>query len=102
MPPKLLTNDKKLIVIRPLIYCQEKDIASYAQKQNFPLSPKGLCGAEENSTRKKTQKLIAELALSNPKIPSNILHALQKTRPSQLMDQEIWDFKNLEDKLWPI
>ena len=96
MPPKLLTNDKKLLVIRPLIYCQEKDISLYAKMQNFPLSPKGLCGAEENSMRKQTQDLIAELAKANQKIPSNILHALQKICPSQLMDQKMWDFRNLE------
>ncbi|EKE01065.1 MAG: hypothetical protein ACD_21C00227G0007 [uncultured bacterium] len=101
MPPKLITNDKKLIVIRPLSYCQESDIIKYAAEQNFPLTSKGLCGAE-NQTRAKTQALIKELAKNNPKIPSNILNALNNVRPSQLMDKKLWDFKGLEKLLLPL
>ena len=99
MPPKLITNDKKLIVIRPLAYCQESDIIQYAKEQNFPLTPKGICGAKENQTRIKTKQLIMDLAKTNPKIPANMLYALNNVRPSQLMDQELWDFKNLEKNL---
>lgn len=96
MPPKLLTDDKRHIVIRPLVYCQEKDIIAYAKEQNFPIIPCNLCGSQENLVRKKIGKLIDELAKENPKIPSNILHALQSVRSSQLMDKKIWDFENLE------
>jgi tRNA 2-thiocytidine biosynthesis protein TtcA len=99
MPPKLLTNDKKLIVIRPLAYCQEIDIAQYALEQKFPITPKGMCGVKENQTRKQTQQLIKNLAETNNKIPANILHALSNVRISQLMDQKLWDFKNLEKLL---
>ena len=99
MTPKLLTNDKKLIVIRPLVYCQEKDIVQYANEQKFPLAPKGLCGAEENQVRTKTQKLIQQLAKDNPAIPANTLHALKNVRPSQLMDHNLWNFKELEKLL---
>ncbi|MCK4608917.1 MAG: tRNA 2-thiocytidine(32) synthetase TtcA [Gammaproteobacteria bacterium] len=95
MPPKLLTNDKQNIVIRPLCYCQEKDIVAYSKEKNFPLIPYDLCGAKENPTRKQMQQLIQELAKINPKIPSNMLHALQRIRPSQLMDHSLWDFKSL-------
>jgi tRNA 2-thiocytidine biosynthesis protein TtcA len=102
MPPKLITNDKKLIVIRPLAYCQETDIAQYAKEQNFPLTAKGICGAKENQTRKKTEQLIANLAKINPKIPANMLYALNNIRPSQLMDQKLYDFKNLEKLLQPL
>ena len=99
MPPKLLTNDKKLIVIRPLAYCQEVDIAQYVVEQGFPLASKGLCVAEENHTRKDTKELIKALAKINPKIPANILHALSNVKLSQLMDNKLWDFKHLTAEL---
>jgi len=92
MSPKLLTDDKKLIVIRPLVYCQEADIVEYAREQGFPLSPSDICSAKENQTRGKTEELIKALASTNSKIPSNILHALGDIRPSQLMDTKLWDF----------
>jgi tRNA 2-thiocytidine biosynthesis protein TtcA len=97
MPPKLLTDDKSHIVIRPLSYCQEKDIAEYAKLNNFPIIPCNLCGSQENLARKKVKRLIEQLALDNPKIPSNMLSALQQIRPSQLMDRDLWDFHSLED-----
>lgn len=96
MPPKLLTDNKKHIVIRPLAYCQEQDIIKYAQEQQFPIIPCNLCGSQENLARKKVQKLIDDLAKENPKVPSNILHALQSVKPSQLMDENLWNFKELE------
>ncbi|HEV2614109.1 MAG TPA: tRNA 2-thiocytidine(32) synthetase TtcA [Gammaproteobacteria bacterium] len=96
MPPKLLTDNKKHIVIRPLAYCQEKDIAAFAKHMEFPIIPCNLCGSQENLVRKKVGKLIDELAKENSKIPSNILHALSAVKPSQLMDTTLWDFKNLE------
>jgi tRNA 2-thiocytidine biosynthesis protein TtcA len=96
MPPKLLTDNKRHIVIRPLTFCQEKDIASFAKLMEFPIIPCNLCGSQENLMRKKIAKLIDDLALENPKIPSNILHALSSIKPSQLMDKDFHDFKNLE------
>lgn len=96
MPPKLLSDNKKHIVIRPLAYCQEKDIVSYAQLNEFPIIPCNLCGSQENLMRKRIKKLIDELAAENQKVPSNILHALSSIKPSQLMDKKFWDFKNLE------
>ncbi len=96
MPPKLLSDNKRHIVIRPLVYCQEKDIITYAKEKQFPIIPCTLCGSQENLARKRVQRLIDALALENPKIPSNILHALGKVKISQLMDQNLWDFKNLE------
>lgn len=95
MPPKLLSDNKKNIVIRPLSYCQENDIIEYAKEKQFPIIPCNLCGSQENLMRKKVKKLIDELALENPKVPSNILHALSSIKPSQLMDDKLWDFKNL-------
>ena len=99
MPPKLLSDNKKHIVIRPLCYAQERDIIKFAEEQNFPIIPCTLCGSQENLARKQIGKLIDQLAEDNPKIPSNILHALQSIKPSQLMDQDYWQFKNLESQL---
>jgi tRNA 2-thiocytidine biosynthesis protein TtcA len=96
MPPKLLSDNKKHIVIRPLTYCQEKDIIEYAQEQKFPIIPCTLCGSQENLVRQRVKVLIDQLAQENPKIPSNMLHALSSVKPSQLMDKKLWDFKNLE------
>jgi len=96
MPPKLLTDDKRNIVIRPLAYCQEKDIAAYAELQGFPIIPCNLCGSQENLSRKRVKRMIEDLAAENPKIPSNMLHALGNILPSQMMDRELWDFRSLE------
>jgi tRNA 2-thiocytidine biosynthesis protein TtcA len=98
MPPKLLSDDLQQIVIRPLSYCQEKDIAEYAALNQFPIIPCNLCGSQENLARKKVKRLIDQLAAENPKIPSNMLSAIQQIRPSQMMDKDLWDFHNLEDK----
>ncbi|CAM3451369.1 tRNA 2-thiocytidine(32) synthetase TtcA [Legionella longbeachae] len=99
MPPKLLSDNKKHIVIRPLCYVQENDIITYAQEQAYPIIPCNLCGSQENLMRKKVARLIDQLAEENPKVPSNILHALQSIKPSQLMDQNMWNFRNLEHEL---
>lgn len=99
MPPKLLSDNKKHIVIRPLSYVQEKDIIAFANAQEFPIIPCTLCGSQENLMRKKVTRLIDQLAEENPKVPSNILHALQSIKPSQLMDQSMWNFRNLEHEL---
>lgn len=96
MPPKLLSDNKKHIVIRPLAYCQESDIITYANEQKFPIIPCNLCGSQENLMRQKVKMLIAQLAKENPKVPSNMLHALTSVRVSQLMDKKHWDFRGLE------
>lgn len=98
MPPKLLSDNKKHIIIRPLAYCQEADIAAFAKILEFPIIPCNLCGSQENLMRRKIKNLIDQLALENPKVPSNILHAMSSLKPSQLMDHDFWDFKNLESQ----
>jgi tRNA 2-thiocytidine biosynthesis protein TtcA len=95
MPPKLLTDDKRNVLIRPLAYCQEADIIQYAAHKQYPIIPCNLCGSQQNLVRVKIKRLIKELAADNPKIPSNILHAISDVKPSQLMDSSLWDFKNL-------
>lgn len=96
MPPKLLTDDKRHIVIRPFVYCQEQDIISYAKENDFPIIPCNLCGSQNNLARARVKVLIDGLAKENPKVPSNMLSALQNISTSQLMDQSLWDFKNLK------
>jgi tRNA 2-thiocytidine biosynthesis protein TtcA len=98
MPPKLLTDNKEHIVIRPLAYCQEKDIIEYMKEQQFPIIPCNLCGSQLNLARQRVKRLIDQLAEENPKVPSNMLHALQKVCPSQLMDKTLWDFKHLGEE----
>lgn len=96
MPPKLLSDNKKNILIRPLAYAQEKDIIEYAKEQAYPIIPCNLCGSQENLMRQKVKRLIQSLADENPKVPSNMLHAIQSIKPSQLMDKKLFDFINLE------
>lgn len=98
-PPKLITDDRKHILIRPLVYCQEDDIREYAKLQGFPTISCGACSSQKNSMRAHIKSLIKKLAAENPKIPSNILHSLQAVRISQLMDQKLANFKNLEELL---
>jgi len=98
MPPKLLTDDKQNIVIRPLSFCQEKDIASLAKLKQYPIIPCNLCGSQENLARKKVRRWLDVMTQDNPKIPSNMLRALQKVKVSQLMDKTLWNFKQLESQ----
>ncbi len=99
MPPKLLTDSRRQIVIRPLAYCQEADIRAYAEAREFPIIPCNLCGSQENLARQRVKRLIADLAAENPKVPSNLLSALGKVQPSQLMDRRLWDFQGLDEGL---
>ena len=99
MPPKLITNDKCHIVIRPMVLCKESDIITYAKEQEFPIIPCNLCGSQENLTRQKVKEMIQGLADQNSKVPANMLHAISNVRKSQLMDSELWDFNNLEKQL---
>lgn len=96
MPPKLLSDNKRNIVIRPLAYCQEDDIIDYANEQKFPIIPCNLCGSQQTLMRQRVKMLILQLSKENPKIPSNMLHALTSVKLSQLMDKNQWDFRNLE------
>lgn len=99
MPPKLLSDNKKHILIRPMCYVQEADIIAYAKVQEYPIIPCTLCGSQDNLARMRIGKLITQLSEENPKIPSNILHAMQAIKPSQLMDQDLWNFRQLENEL---
>jgi len=99
MPPKLLTDSKRHIVIRPMALCQEKDIAAYAEEQQYPIIPCNLCGSQENMTRAKVKQLISDLAADNPKVPSNMLSALGNVQLTQMLDSRHQDFVNLESQM---
>jgi tRNA 2-thiocytidine biosynthesis protein TtcA len=95
MPPKLATNDKRNVVIRPLAYCSEKDIASYARQMDFPIIPCDLCGSQENLQRQKVKDMLQNWEREQPGRINNIFRAITNVEPSHLADTQLYDFKNL-------
>jgi tRNA 2-thiocytidine biosynthesis protein TtcA len=90
MPPKLVSDDGRNIVIRPLAYAAEKTIARYAQLMEFPILPCNLCGSQEQLMRKQVKRLLSELEVSAPRVRESMLAAMTNVRPSQLLDRELW------------
>jgi len=99
MPPKLATNDKQNIVIRPLAYCSEKDIASYARGMGFPIIPCDLCGSQENLQRQKVKDMLQAWEREQPGRVNNIFRAICNVEPSHLGDTDLYDFKGLTQAL---
>jgi tRNA 2-thiocytidine biosynthesis protein TtcA len=99
MPPKLATNDKQNVVIRPLAYCAEKDITSYARGMNFPIIPCDLCGSQPNLQRQKVKEMLAAWELEQPGRINNIFRAIGNVEPSHLADTDLYDFKNLSQAI---
>ena len=95
MPPKLLADDQRNIVIRPLAYCAEADIAAYAEQRGFPIIPCNLCGSQENLQRKQIKQMLAEWEAQDPGRCERILRAMTNISPSQLADRELFDFAAL-------
>ncbi len=95
MPPKLATNDGQHIVIRPLAYCTEKDIAAYARAMNFPIIPCDLCGSQENLQRQKVKDMLHAWEREQPGRVNNIFRAMTNVEPSHLADTKLYDFKGL-------
>ena len=95
MPPKLLSDDGRHVVIRPLAYAAEADIAHYAQLKAFPIIPCNLCGSQENLQRKQVQRMMAEWERDTPGRIETIARALGDIRPSQLSDPKLFDFLGL-------
>lgn len=96
MPPKLLSDDKKNIVIRPLAYCREKEIARYAAFKQFPIIPCNLCGSQENLQRQAMKVMLKGWDKQFPGRLETIFTALQNVAPSQLLDAKIFDFTGLK------
>ncbi|HEX5539360.1 MAG TPA: tRNA 2-thiocytidine(32) synthetase TtcA [Methylophilaceae bacterium] len=99
MPPKLATNDGQNIVIRPLAYCTEKDIASYSRQMAFPIIPCDLCGSQENLQRQKVKDMLAAWEREQPGRINNIFRALTNVEPSHLADTGLYDFRSLSTAL---
>ena len=95
MPPKLLSDDGRHVVIRPLAYCRESDIAEYATARGFPIIPCTLCGSQENLQRKQVGNLLREWERESPGRIDQIVRALGDVRPSQLADPSLFDFAAL-------
>jgi tRNA 2-thiocytidine biosynthesis protein TtcA len=96
MPPKLLSDDKRHVVIRPLAYCKEKDIEAYARIRAFPIIPCNLCGSQENLQRQAMKEMLKGWEKQHPGRLETIFTALQNVAPSQLADRALFDFANLE------
>jgi tRNA 2-thiocytidine biosynthesis protein TtcA len=92
MPPKLLSDDGKHVVIRPLAYVREDDIAAYAEAKGFPIIPCNLCGSQENLQRKQVKKMMDAWERDTPGRIETIARALGDIRPSQLSDPKLFDF----------
>ncbi len=95
MPAKLLSDDKKNIVIRPLAYCQEKDIARYARAREFPIIPCTLCGSQVNLQRQMVGQMLNTWEQENPQRLETIFRALQHADSSHLLDKNLFDFEGL-------
>ena len=95
MPPKLVTDKGDHVVIRPLAYCAEKDIASFARTLKFPIIPCNLCGAQENLQRQNIKEMLTAWERQYPGRSQSIFTAMQNVKPSHLMDSKLFDFKSI-------
>jgi tRNA 2-thiocytidine biosynthesis protein TtcA len=95
MPPKLVSDDGKHIVIRPLAYVAEKDLVRWAEVQAYPIIPCTLCGSQENLQRKQVGEMLRDWERRFPGRLDNMLHALQNVVPSHLADGTLYDYKGL-------
>jgi tRNA 2-thiocytidine biosynthesis protein TtcA len=96
MPPKLVTDKGDHVVIRPLAYCVEKDIARYARGMEFPIIPCNLCGSQENLQRQNIKQMLTEWERQYPGRSQTIFTAMQNVRPSHLLDGDLFDFKGVK------
>ncbi|WP_347356328.1 tRNA 2-thiocytidine(32) synthetase TtcA [Bdellovibrio sp.] len=96
MPPKLKSDDERNILLRPLCYVSERDIEELAAAWAFPVIPCNLCGSQDGLKRQRVKRLVRDLEKEIPNIYASIQTAMSNVKPSQLMDQELWDFKNLK------
>jgi tRNA 2-thiocytidine biosynthesis protein TtcA len=95
MPAKLLSDDGKHVVIRPLVYVAEEDLAAYAETKRFPIIPCTLCGSQENLQRKQIGQMLRDWEKHHPGRIESILRAMTEVRPSHLLDRKLFDFATL-------
>jgi tRNA 2-thiocytidine biosynthesis protein TtcA len=95
MPPKLKSDDGRNVVIRPMAYCREKDIARYARLKDFPIIPCNLCGSQEDLQRQNIKMMMQDWDRRFPGRLENMFRALQNVIPSHLADTQLYDFNEL-------
>ncbi|UNM97500.1 tRNA 2-thiocytidine(32) synthetase TtcA [Ignatzschineria rhizosphaerae] len=98
MPPKLRSDDGDNILIRPLAYCEEKDLIKYAEMREFPIIPCNLCGSQDGLQRQTTKSMLAEWEAKYPGRMDSIFRAMRNVKPSQLADTSLFDFNRFEVK----
>ncbi len=96
MPPKLISDDGKHIVIRPLAFCSEADIQTYTEERAFPIIPCNLCGSQNHLQRQLVKQMIARWEQEQPGRSDQIMRSLQNVVPSHLSDRGLYDFENLK------
>jgi tRNA 2-thiocytidine biosynthesis protein TtcA len=96
MPPKLISDDQRHIVIRPLAYCSESEIVRYAKRRNFPIIPCNLCGFQQNLKRQEIKRLLSAWEQEDPGRTARLFRAIQNVSPSHLADRSIYDFEGLK------
>jgi tRNA 2-thiocytidine biosynthesis protein TtcA len=94
MPPKLVSDDRRYVVIRPLAYCKESDLAKFAEDQSYPVIPCNLCGSQPNLKRAEIKAMIADWEKCYPGRVENLFRGLQNVVPSHLMDTELYPFES--------
>ena len=96
MPPKLVSDDGRHVVIRPLAYCREKDLEQYAALKAFPIIPCNLCGSQENLQRQVIKEMLRQWEKQTPGRLETMFAALQRISPSHLLDPAQFDFRSLQ------
>ena len=92
MPPKLASDDGRHVVIRPLAYVKEKDLARYAEARAFPIIPCDLCGSQDHLQRKQVKQMLRQWEKEFPGRVETIFNSLQRVAPSHLLDRKLFDF----------
>ena len=95
MPPKLVSDDGDNVVIRPMAYCRESDIARFARAMEYPIIPCNLCGSQENAQRKQIKAMLQQWAREHPGRIESIFTSLSNVVPSHLADDALFDFRGL-------
>ena len=96
MPAKLVSDDGKHVVIRPLAYVAEADLAAYAESKGFPIIPCTLCGSQDNLQRKQVGEMLRDWQRRHPGRIESIVRALTDVRASHLLDRKLFDFAALK------
>lgn len=95
MPPKLRSDDKRNVVIRPLSYCREKDLIKFAEHKGYPIIPCNLCGSQENLQRQSIKGMLTQWDKDQPGRIYNIFKSIQNVSPTQLADKKLHNFEDL-------